>query len=143
MIQFIWVAIIMIVVIVFSQFVDFEEANVTPLKKVETTSPIITKELSIVDGKDSETGFIIDEGWDVVKTNCTSCHNSKIILQNKFTKEGWKELIVWMQETQGLWKLGDNEEIILNYLSKNYAPVKKGRRVPLELKEDDWYVLEE
>lgn len=109
---------------------------------VESTPISETKMVQILDGKDVETGFVVDEGWEVVKTNCTQCHNSKIILQNRFTKDKWKELIVWMQETQGLWKLGGNEEIILNYLAKHYAPMKKGRRPRLKIEEEDWYILE-
>ena len=139
-IQLIWVILGLIILIPVTQFIDFEDTkkkkNISPITQTKTVEP------KIIDGKDVETGFIVDEGREVVKTNCTACHNSKIILQNQFSKEGWKELIVWMQETQGLWQLGDNEEIILNYLSKNYAPTKKGRRVPLEVKEEDWYILE-
>jgi hypothetical protein len=55
------------------------------------------------------------------------------------SREGWKATIVWMQETQNLWDLGANEELILNYLSKNYAPTDKGRRQNLEITE--WYEL--
>jgi|SRR5690606_22341645 len=95
----------------------------------------------IVDGKDSVTGFIVDDGFEIVKATCTACHSSDIVLQNKFTREGWKAKIVWMQETQGLWDLGDNESIILDYLAKHHAPAPPtGRRVPL--KDIEWYELE-
>jgi hypothetical protein len=94
----------------------------------------------IVDGKDHSTGFVVDEGFEIVKTTCTACHSSDIVLQNKFTREGWKAKIVWMQETQGLWDLGDNEAIILDYLAKHHAPAPPtGRRVPL--KDIEWYDL--
>jgi hypothetical protein len=45
-----------------------------------------------------------------------------------------------MQETQNLWDLGKNQEIIVNYLVKNYPPVAKGRRMALS--EIEWYELE-
>lgn len=123
--------------------VQIDRSDISSEATVAENPPILTtKTLQIVDGKDVETGFVVDEGWEVVKTNCTSCHNSKIILQNHFTKDKWKELIVWMQETQGLWKLGDNEEIILNYLARHYAPTRKGRRPRLNIEEEDWYILE-
>ncbi len=54
------------------------------------------------------------------------------VMQNRATKEGWKSIITWMQQTQNLWPLGVNEEPILNYLAKNYAPESTGGRKPLE-----------
>ena len=49
-------------------------------------------------------------------------------------------MIRWMQASQGLWDLGPNEEIIVSYLAKNYAPEKKGRRANLQ--DIEWYKLE-
>ena len=143
MLNLLLLLVIFIVLIPISQFIDTS----SPPQTTQETSPVTSEKASIepkiIDGKDMETGLIVDKGWEEVKTNCTRCHNAKIILQNRFDKKGWKELIVWMQETQGLWKLGENEEVILDYLAKNYAPEVKGRRVPLQLKEEDWYILEE
>ena len=96
----------------------------------------------IVEGKDEETGLIVSTGLELVKANCTNCHSSALIIQNRFTREGWHEKIVWMQETQGLWELGESEPIILDYLAKNYAPeAPRGRRVPLT--DIEWYELNE
>lgn len=80
--------------------------------------------------QDAETGFIIDEGWEIVKINCTACHSSRLVIQNNLTKKGWLDTIKWMQEEQGLWPLGDFEAPILNYLAKNYGITnnKKGKR---------------
>ena len=41
------------------------------------------------------------------------------------TKE---KTIKWMQETQGLWPLGQNKKFILDYLSTNYAPQASGQK---------------
>ncbi len=49
-------------------------------------------------------------------------------------------MIHWMQETQNLWDLGDNEALIVAYLAKNYPPGKKGRRA--RLTNIEWYDLE-
>lgn len=96
----------------------------------------------IKEGKDVGTGLLADEGMQIVKSTCTACHSSRLILQNRFTREGWQEKIVWMQETQGLWDLGENEEVILDYLAANYAPKAfKGRRLPL--RNIEWYTLED
>ncbi|MCE7053520.1 hypothetical protein LZF95_02440 [Algoriphagus sp. AGSA1] len=96
----------------------------------------------VVDGKDMETGLIASKGLELVKANCTNCHSSALILQNRFTREDWHAKIVWMQETQGLWELGESESLILDYLAENYAPeAPKGRRIPLSGIE--WYELKD
>jgi len=93
----------------------------------------------IQDGIDLETGFIAKGDFEIVRTTCTACHSARLVLQNRATREGWKEMIVWMQETQKLWDLGANEELILDYLATYYGPVKKGRRAHLEIEE--WYQI--
>jgi hypothetical protein len=96
----------------------------------------------VIDGKDALTGLVLDEGFELVELNCTRCHSSAIILQSRFTREDWKSKIVWMQQTQGLWDLGANEPLILDYLAKNYGPeAPRGRRAPL--KDIEWYELED
>lgn len=94
----------------------------------------------IENGIHLRTGFVEDEGLMLVVQHCTSCHSAKLVTQNRMGKEQWKATIRWMQETQNLWDLGKNEEAIVNYLAKNYAPVKEGRRKNLE--NIDWYELE-
>ncbi len=76
-----------------------------------------------------------------VVNNCTSCHSAKLVTQNRMSKEQWSATIRWMQETQNLWDLGQNEEAILSYLATNYAPKKGGRRQ--NLSDVEWYDLEE
>ncbi len=83
------------------------------------------------------TGLAEGEGLTEVINNCTNCHSEKLIIQNRMNREMWLGSIRWMQETQNLWDLGENEEIILNYLSTHYAPVEKGRREPLA--NIEWY----
>ena len=85
------------------------------------------------------TGFISDTGMQETIQNCTACHSAKLVTQNRMSREGWKATIKWMQETQNLWDLGANEELILTYLAKNYAPTDKGRRQNLE--NIEWYEL--
>lgn len=87
------------------------------------------------------TGLVADEGLNQVIANCTGCHSAQLIIQNRASREGWIEVIRWMQRTQNLWDLGENEEIIVSYLSRNYAPVWKGRRAPLT--DIKWYELRE
>jgi|SRR5690606_31933562 len=87
------------------------------------------------------TGLAQGEGLMEVINNCTNCHSAKLITQNRMSREMWLGSIRWMQKTQNLWDLGENEEIILNYLSTHYAPEEKGRREPLA--NIEWYNLTE
>ena len=107
----------------------------------ETDLPIIEIDSAdIVDGIHVPTGLIADDGFEYVMTNCGACHSYELVTQNRMTREGWKDIIVWMQETQKLWDLGEQEPIILDYLAKNYAPTNTGRRKNLENVE--WYKLD-
>jgi len=90
-----------------------------------------------------KTGLVYDQNFEWVRQKCLSCHSSKLITQNRASREGWKETIDWMYQTQGLVDLGKYEVKILDYLVTNYGPEKKGRRIYLDPEEIDWYVLEE
>ncbi|MEM1322908.1 MAG: hypothetical protein AAGG75_21770 [Bacteroidota bacterium] len=95
----------------------------------------------IENGIHLRTGLIVAEGFELVKGTCTTCHSAKLVIQNRASRQGWKDMIRWMQQSQGLWELGESEERILDYLAKHYAPEAIGRRRALEIAE--WYVLEE
>ena len=113
-------------------------------KKPEETELVDIQEQPeglIKNGIHVATGFVDGDGLTEVIQNCTNCHSAKLVTQNRMTKEGWVATIRWMQETQNLWDLGNNEEIIVNYLAANYAPDKKGRRAVLT--DIEWYTLEE
>ena len=95
----------------------------------------------IENGIHVRTGLLEAEGLTEVVNNCTNCHSAKLVMQNRMNKERWIATIRWMQETQNLWDLGNNEEIIVNYLVTNYPPMKKGRREILT--NIEWYELRE
>ncbi len=109
-------------------------------KSQSETAVALTEEIAKPDSVD-EQGLIVDDGYLLVRTNCISCHSLNLVTQNRATRDGWKSMIRWMQKEQKLWDLGPNEDKILDYLAKNYAPEQTGRRVPLENVE--WYELEE
>ncbi len=96
----------------------------------------------VVDGVHLQTGLVYADGFDIVRGTCTACHSAKLVTQNRATKEGWTEMIRWMQAKQGLWDLGANEPIILEYLATHYAPEEIGRRANLDVEAIEWYVLE-
>lgn len=97
----------------------------------------------VKDGIDPATGLVAKGDYMMVRAHCTVCHSSKLVLQNRATRDGWERMIRWMQETQKLWDLGENEDRVLDYLATYYAPVEQGRRPPLEIAESDWYEIEE
>ena len=95
----------------------------------------------IENGIHLRTGLKEGEGLMEVVNNCTNCHSAQLVIQNRMNEERWLATIRWMQETQNLWDLGKNEEIIVQYLVTNYPPTKKGRRAILQ--NIDWYELQD
>lgn len=79
---------------------------------------------------DPASGFVIKPGFEMVRAHCTACHSAKLVTQNHMSRERWLSTIRWMQETQNLWPL-PQEELILDYLSANYGERTTGRRAPL------------
>ena len=82
---------------------------------------------------DGNTGLIIAPGFEAVSVQCTVCHSARLISQSRADYNGWLAMIRWMQDTQGLWLLADQEQVILDYLAANYGPTVTGRRRPLAL----------
>jgi len=99
------------------------------------------KKIKKIKAIDPETGLIVAKGVEDVIANCTACHSAKFITLQRGDRQTWKDMIVWMQETQGLWSLdmpnadGQNtEKVILDYLSINYAPddkIERRKNLPL------------
>ena len=123
--------------------IDPTLSAVRPAPEVAVVAPVETEDDfdKIENGIHVRTGFVEGEGLMTVVNNCTNCHSAKLVTQNRMNEEGWRATIVWMQETQNLWDLGKNEDIIVDYLATYYAPQKKGRRQ--NLTDIEWYVLAE
>jgi hypothetical protein len=112
--------------------------------EVQSTYTVVDEEAEwdkIVNGIHVRTGLIEADGLMETVNNCTNCHSAKLVTQNRMSSENWAATIDWMQETQNLWDLGGNEEIIINYLVTNYPPQKKGRRQALT--NIEWYELKD
>jgi hypothetical protein len=86
---------------------------------------------------DPDTGLVIAPGYEQVRAQCTICHSARLVTQNRANRAGWLQMIRWMQESQGLWPLGDAEPLILDYLEQNYGPRAQGRRAPLVVTFDE------
>lgn len=116
-------------------FLDFDNTETIVMEPIEEDEDRIENGIHI------RTGLIDADGLMTVVNNCTNCHSAKLVTQNKMSAERWNATIRWMQETQNLWDLGGNQDIIVNYLVTNYPPVDKGRR--MNLVDIDWYELED
>ena len=82
--------------------------------------------------EDSQTGLIMDTGWELVRANCGGCHSYGIITSQRSDRQGWEEMIRWMQSSQNLWQFDlKTEKTILDYLSKSYPPLEGRRRAPI------------
>lgn len=82
---------------------------------------------------DDHSGLVMAPGWTGVRDHCGACHSTRLVTQNRGTRETWRSLIRWMQRTQGLWTLdAATETAILDYLEEHYGPAPTGRRAPLD-----------
>ena len=113
---------------------DGEENGDSEYRAIDDEDPDRTE-----NGIHVRTGLIDAPGLQETVNNCTNCHSAKLVMQNRMNAERWHATIRWMQETQNLWPLGDNEKIIVDYLVTNYPPKNKGRREGLA--DVDWYEL--
>lgn len=87
------------------------------------------KKIKKITAIDPQTGLIVAKGVENVIANCTACHSAKFIILQRGNRKTWKDMIVWMQETQGLWEFDPaTEKSILDYLATNYAPDDKIER---------------
>ncbi len=129
----------------FTIFPDFFKPEPTIVEFIpdstepESVSYFELDSADIENGIHVPTGLIVDDGCQDVMVTCGACHSLDLVTQNRATRDGWKEIIVWMQETQKLWDLGEKEVVILDYLAKNYAPENTGRRKNIE--NIEWYNL--
>lgn len=81
---------------------------------------------------DLATGLRKAPGWELVAANCSGCHSTRLVVQNRGDRAHWLSMIRWMQKTQNLWMLApDVENSILAYLSSQYGEQTQERRVAL------------
>ena len=103
---------------------------------------------SVANGIHVLSGLKAEGDYKLIISYCGRCHDYDLVTQNRATKDGWLEIIRWMQATQELQDLGEHEEPILNYLAQFYGPETaknaiEQRRKPLDQNAIEWYELEE
>jgi hypothetical protein len=81
---------------------------------------------------DPMTGLKMAENWELVRNNCSACHSTKLITQQRGTAAQWLGMIRWMQEKQNLWPFDpETETRIITYLAEQYAPSEERRRAAI------------
>ena len=81
---------------------------------------------------DPVSGLVIDDNWLLIKAHCGACHSTRLVSQNRGSRQTWLDMIRWMQASQGLWQFDQQTEtIILDYLAKNYPAPDAHRRAPI------------
>lgn len=145
--SFVIVIIVMVIMVSLGAIYLYNDPDLSYFKssKIEPESvdaPLDVDEYNKVEnGIHVRTGLIDAPGLMATVNNCTTCHSAKLVIQNRMNKERWISTIRWMQKTQNLWDLGDNEDVIVNYLVTNYPPTQKGRRAVLT--DIKWYKLKD
>lgn len=62
------------------------------------------------------------EGAEDTFYQCTACHSTEIIKQQRVTDARWDEMWTWMVETQGMYEPDeDTKKLILTYLKQNFS----------------------
>ena len=60
--------------------------------------------------------------YEKVGIYCGGCHSLDIVVQQRASRARWEELLVWMQEKQGMPPLqSDDETAILDYLAAEFG----------------------
>jgi uncharacterized protein YjiS (DUF1127 family) len=114
-----------------------ENPSTPPPHSSPTTRQQASKPATGPGSRFDASGFPEGPGHDLVVAHCTACHSGELVQQNRATREGWREIINWMQKTQNLWQFDRQvEEEILDYLGTHYGRTAEAddyRRPPLPL----------
>ena len=78
---------------------------------------------------DSATGLIMAEGWQLAAAHCGGCHSHRLVTAQRGDADFWLSTIRWMQRTQNLWQIPDDQEAeLIGYLASHYNETDWGRR---------------
>ena len=62
--------------------------------------------------------------YELVDAYCTACHSLSIVMQQRATPDRWKELLIWMEEKQGMSKISSEDEVLILEYVGNYFSTK-------------------
>ena len=104
-----------------------ERAALIAYLNTMTDSPVelpTTHTMVEIEPEEPEYGVLVEApGVDITYAYCSACHSERLVAQQGLDREGWLELIEWMQEEQGMGEIDEEDlAVILDYLSTNYGP---------------------
>ena len=74
------------------------------------------------DPSDDYWGLPRTAGVESVSLFCGSCHSLAIVMQQSQTADGWRYLLDWMVEKQGMARLSAEDDAVIHaYLSREFA----------------------
>jgi len=82
---------------------------------------------SLFDPSDDYWGLPRDDkgAFELVDAYCTACHSASIVMQQRATPERWKELLIWMEEKQGMATMpAEDEALVLEYIGTHFISKK-------------------
>ena len=66
--------------------------------------------------------LIADTGAPLVAAWCGGCHSIELVTQQRLDREGWQQLLQWMQEEQGMPEMPVEHQVqVLDYLATHYG----------------------
>ncbi len=80
------------------------------------------------EGKQAGAAFDVDNlpvadngAHELVIAYCSGCHSLNIVAQQNASRARWQEMLIWMEEKQGMSKIpAEDEADLLDYLSKEF-----------------------
>ncbi|GER06421.1 hypothetical protein GCM10007972_01330 [Iodidimonas muriae] len=73
--------------------------------------------------------MVAGEGRETSYYLCSGCHSTKLVTQQRLSRDRWAYLLDWMTKEQGMAELdAESRTIILDYLSTAYGPSTTQRK---------------
>lgn len=108
-----------------------DRANMIAYLNTQSDAPVAftaggaEPEMETEEAEASEEDFgqlFVADGVEETYYTCTACHSEMIVAQQGKTRDGWKKLLVWMVEEQGMSELPEDElNVVLDYLAEHYG----------------------
>jgi hypothetical protein len=86
-------------------------------------------ELASMMGMPQDTPLPEGKGKDLTQLKCNKCHASRVWVKKHYTQDQWSSVMDQMVE-KGMEASDDEIEIMTNYLTTNFGPVKKDAPPP-------------
>lgn len=92
-------------------------------------SGLLSGTVASADEIDPATGLVMAEGWQLAAAHCGGCHSHRLVTAQRGDADFWLSTIRWMQRTQKLWQIPEDQEVeLIGYLASHYNETDWGRR---------------